>query len=244
MLLDRTAQMWKEKNELFQAIPRLGVIGVSDWIAGEGKKAPCFSKAKQIRRIYNWIDTQAFSPRKSDFRRQHGISEDQFVILCVGAGWAPNISRSQELLKLAGMLGPEYKIVLAGSVSFADSLPENIHYIGYVHSLEALAELYSAADVYVHLSREDTFGKVIAEAMACGTPAVVYDSTACPELVGEGCGYVVPAGDTQALKAAIDQIRQLGKETFSEQCRASVEPRFLKENIIDETIAFYQALTE
>lgn len=242
--LDRTAQMWKEKNCLFQAIPRLGVIGVSDWITGEGKKAPCFSNAKQIRRIYNWIDTESFSPRESNIRQKLGIAEDQFMILCIGAGWARNTSRSRELLKLAGILDPAYTIVLAGSVDFADELPDNIRYIGYVHSVDELAQLYSAADVYVHMSREDTFGKVIAEAMACGTPAVVYDSTACPELVREGCGYAVPAGDTQALKAAIDQIRQNGKETFSAQCRVSVEPRFLKTSIIDETIAFYQALQE
>lgn len=56
---------------------------------------------------------------------------------------------------------------------------------------EVLAALYNAADVYVSTSAEG-FGLTIAEAMACGTPAVGIDYSAVPEVIGAG-GRVVPA---------------------------------------------------
>ena len=163
---DRTKQMLKEKEELFRAIPRLAVIGVSDWITEEGRKSPCFANARIIKRVYNWIDLNVFYPRESDFRERYGISKDKFIILCIGAGWSRNSCKTKDLMELAGKIEEDCQIILAGTVPFAEELPENIKCIGYIHSTEELAKLYSAADVYVHLSREDTFGKVIAEAMA------------------------------------------------------------------------------
>ena len=50
-------------------------------------------------------------------------------------------------------------------------------------------------------------GLTTVEAMACGTPVVVYDRTAVPEAVeGTSCGTVVPAGDIEALARAIQSI--------------------------------------
>ena len=242
LFFDRTPQMWKEKVELFRAIPRLAVIGVSDWITEEGRKAPCFANAKIIRRIYNWIDLSVFYPRESKFRQQHGIPEDSFVILCVSAGWSKNSWRTKNLIELSRKIGKGVQIVVAGSVSFAEELPENIKCIGYIHSTQELAELYSAADVYVHLSREDTFGKVIAEAMACGTPAVVYQATACPEIVADGCGYAVKTGDVDALAAAVEKVRENGKAAYSRVCTETVHQRFNMDTLVQDTIRLYEEL--
>lgn len=244
LFFDRTAQMWKEKKQLFNAIPRLAVVGVSDWITNEGRKSPCFSNAKIITRIYNWIDTKTFYPRQSDIKEKYHIPGDRFTVLCIGAGWSRQASRSQELLKLAAMLPQDCQIVLAGNVPFADELPENVRYIGYVRSAEELAQLYSAADVYAHLSREDTFGKVIAEALACGTPAVVYDSTACPELVKESCGAIVAPGDTEGLLQAIMQVREKGKAAYSENCVAAVQGKLEREKLLQDTINLYAQLIQ
>ena len=70
---DRTAEMWQEKKALFEAIPRLAVIGVSDWITNEAKKS-FLADAKILRRIYNWIDLDVFYPRGKEVGKQFGIS--------------------------------------------------------------------------------------------------------------------------------------------------------------------------
>ena len=242
LFLDRTAQMWKEKNELLRAIPRLAVIGVSDWITQEGKKAPFYEKAKIIRRIYNWIDLDTFYPRQEDICETYHLPRDKRLILCIGAGWTQNADKMNDLILMAGKLDEKYQIILAGSVSYNGKLPDNITCIGYVHSTEELAKIYSAADVYVHLSREDTFGKVIAEAMACGTPVVVYQATACPELVGEGCGNTVPTGDVDAVVEAVKQITRRDKSEYSGHCVNNVRSRFAKDDLIKDTVDLYQEL--
>ena len=132
--------------------------------------------------------------------------------------------------------------MLAGGIEEGVALPKNITNLGYIKSVDELARLYSQADVYVHHSREDTFGKVIAEAMACGTPAIVYNATACPELIGEGCGHVVEVGDIDGIKQAIDKVKAIGKKHYSQSCVDFVKENFKKEKLLQETIKVYERL--
>lgn len=240
---DRTDEMWQEKKELFAAIPRLAVIGVSDWITGEAQKS-FLKDARILQRIYNWIDLSVFYPRGKEAGGQFHISEDKHSILCIGAGWHEDSCKTKDLLTLAQMLPAEYEIILAGAVPFADQLPSNIKSVGYISSADDLAKLYSACDVYVHLSREDTFGKVIAEAISCGTPAVVYDSTACPEVLGEGCGHVVPVGNVEAIRKAIETICGIPKTEFHECCIKHATENFSKEKLIKDTLELYKRLAK
>lgn len=240
---DRTKTLWKDKRRLFQAIPRLGVVGVSDWITDEAKRS-FLKTAKVIRRIYNWIDLDVFCPLRQPLREKYGLQKENGVILCVSAAWHETAEKFQDLLKLSRILSPDMRILLVGNVCANVALPEQIINIGYVDTPEKLAELYALADVYVHLSREDTFGKVIAEALACGTPAVVYSSTACPEVVEDGCGYAVPVGDVESVFEAVCRILQNGKSSYIQRCVNSARNRFEKAALIRETTNLYQALAE
>lgn len=240
---DRTAQMWEEKKRLFGAIPRLAVVGVSDWITNEAKQS-FLGNAKLLKRIYNWIDLDVFYPRGNQGREKFGIPADKFTILCIGAGWHKESPKTKDLLALADKLGPDEQILLAGAVDFADELPHNIIFVGYLSSTDELAQLYSACDVYVHLSREDTFGKVIAEALACGTPAVVYDTTACPEILGKGCGYAVTPGDVDQVLNRIRDIKGKGKAAFGSECVSFVQSNFEKNTLIGETMDLYIGLVK
>ena len=70
----------------------------------------------------------------------------------------------------------------------------------------------------VNLSLEETFGLVVAEALACGTPAIVVNSTACPEVVSEDTGIVIEPNDDNSLDQALSRIREHGKTFYSGQC--------------------------
>lgn len=240
---DRTAEMWQEKKALFGAIPRLAVVGVSDWITDEARKS-FLKDAAILKRIYNWIDLSVFYPRGKEAAQKFGIAEDKFSVLCIGAGWNENSAKTKDLLELAKLLPEEYEIILAGSVSFAEKLPSNVKAVGYISSTEDLARLYSACDVYVHLSREDTFGKVIAEALACGPPAVVYNSTACPEILGEGCGTVVVPGDVEAVVHAIENIQKGYRANYEKNCAEYAAANFAKEKLVKDTLVLYSGLIE
>jgi glycosyltransferase involved in cell wall biosynthesis len=60
----------------------------------------------------------------------------------------------------------------------------NVNYLGVLSQPE-LAKVYAAADVFVFPSRTDTFGLVLLEAMACGTPVAAYPVTGPIDVLGE-----------------------------------------------------------
>ena len=66
-----------------------------------------------------------------------------------------------------------------------------------------------SADLYVHPSYDDGFGLAAAEAVACGVPIIVTDQTGAKELLDESeTGYIVPAGDVEALAARLSAFVQ------------------------------------
>jgi glycosyltransferase involved in cell wall biosynthesis len=68
-----------------------------------------------------------------------------------------------------------------------------------------LALLYRAADVFVLPSINEAFGMVILEAMASGTPCIVSNSGACPEIV-QDCGLIFKQGNHQDLAEKILKV--------------------------------------
>ena len=67
-----------------------------------------------------------------------------------------------------------------------------------------LAGVYSAADVFVIPSLQESFGQTVIESMACGTPVVGFDTGGIPDMVRPGVtGYLAPVGDAAALAEQI-----------------------------------------
>ncbi|MDD6483130.1 MAG: glycosyltransferase [Clostridiales bacterium] len=238
--LDKTAKMYADKKRHFEAIKSLGVIGVSDWITNEAKKS-YLSCAKHIERIYNWVDTDVFKMTDSTgMREKYKIPQNKKIILGASAVWDDAQPKFKDFVRLSRLIDDDAVIVLVGEMR-GNTEKTGIISIPYTKSTAQLARIYSMADVFVHLSREDTFGKVIAEALSCGTPAVVYNSTACPELVEEGCGYAGECGNT-------DEIRDLIYRVFEENippghCAEFVRGNFEKKKLLADTVSFYQKIT-
>lgn len=66
-----------------------------------------------------------------------------------------------------------------------------------------LAEIYTEADVFVNPTREEVFGLVNVEALACGTPGVTFNTGGSPECYDETCGRVVPCDDVDSMEKEI-----------------------------------------
>lgn len=239
-LFDKTPQMLADKKRLFGAIPRLAVVGVSDWLTGEARKAPVFANAKEITRIYNWIDLKIFQPTESSVREELGL-KDEKIILFVASGWSKE-KGLQTILDLSEKLQENEKIVMVGNIGNSVVLPKNVLHIKATNSVEELVKYYSMADVFVQPSLEETFGKVTAEALACGTPVVCFNSTANPELVGNGCGAVVPIDDTEAMICEIRKILTHGKEQYSSVCRNFAKEDFDKNKNLEQYAELFKRL--
>ncbi len=224
LFIDRSEKMFSDKKKWFTSVKNMTIVPVSKWLAGEVQQS--FLGEYSIVPIYNWIDQQIFKHTPSTMREYYGFTKDTFVILGVSARWEKKSSKLQDFIKLSQMLPENVQIVLIGEEKEPGCIPDPIVHINYIHGVDELSKFYTLADVYLHLSMEDTFGKVIVEALACGTPAIVYNSTACPEVVGEGCGFVAAKRNIESVYQTLTNIQHVGKKSFSANCITSVAERF------------------
>ena len=223
-LLCNEAKMLKMKKNYLHKIKKLGVIGVSDWITNESKKS-ILKDCYIIQRIYNWIDCDIFKPVDAcPLRKKLAIGERKSV-LAVSQGWSSN-KGLDEMMYIAKQLKDEAVVILIGEIDKKHILPSNVITVGFVAGAEELAKYYSLADVFVNPSKMETFGKVTAEAMACGTPAIVYDNTGCKEVVGKECGLIAENGNIEELLRCVRHVLKRGKELYSEQCVSYVNETF------------------
>ena len=129
------------------------------------------------------------------------------MLLGVAFGWG--VRKGLDVFEeLAKRLDPEkYKIVLVGTDDNTDKLlPRNIISIHRTQNQQELVEIYTAADLLVNPTREDTFPTVNLEALACGTPVVTFETGGSPESIDRSCGSVTPVDDVDTLEREIIRI--------------------------------------
>ena len=238
---DRSKRMRRDKEEWFKGIKNLTVVGVSNWVTNEAKKSFFNKITNNFMTIYNWINQDVFKPypeTNNEIRQKYGIPLNKFMIIGVSASWVENTPRYEDFLKLSKMLNEDEILVMIGHSD--KSLGKNIKHIKYVENTVELAKLYSCADVYVHCSIEDTFGKVIAEAVACGTPAIVYDTTGCAEIVGDNSGYKVSPRNVEEIVEKIKIIKKKTKKQYENFCIERVKNNFNYETNANILINLYK----
>ena len=232
---DRTTFLLREKKRLYEKIPRLGVIGVSDWIIREAEKS-VLASATKLQRIYNWVDFDIFkpSPRKAD--------ANSMIILAVAMDWQKE-KGLYDILEVSRHLSQDEKIILIGEIREKITLPLNVINRKATTNQQELAEYYQKASVLLNLSWMESFGKVSAEALACGTPVICYNTTASPELIGEGCGYVVEPGDIEGVCEKLQIVKKNGNR-YKQNCVDFAHRNFSKDANLRAMLAFYQDLSE
>lgn len=238
---DTSKKVFYDRVRDFGAIPRLAAIGVSDWITNEAKKSVILKEAKIKRRIYNWIDLSVFTPKDTkELRNRLGIKQEEFVILGVATTWG--VRKGLNVFIDIAKQKSECKVVLVGNMPEGIDLPNNVIAAGSTSDTNELAMYYSMADVFISPSQQETFGKVIAEAMACGTPCLVNNATAMPELVADGCGYSIDNCSVESFCKYIDVIKEQGKEAYSEACINKALKSFNKELNIKQYLSLFNEM--
>ena len=237
---DNSRSIFRDKKRLFGAIPHLAVVGVSDWITNEGRKAPIFENAEIFQRIYNWIDFKKFYCRENALalRKKYGLNAIDFVAVGASIIW-DNRKGLDAIIRLAQIMN-DIKVILIGKLP-AGNLPSNIISIPPTESIDELASFYSMADVFLNFSIQETFGKVAAEALACGTPLIVNNATANPEIPGS-CGEIVDTHDINSVVEAVKRIRINGKAYYSESCVQRAHELFDKGKNIMQYVELFNGM--
>lgn len=203
-LYDNTKKMWQLKKKWFTGVKNMTIVTPSEWLAGLARES--YLKQYPIEVINNGIDLNVFKPTHSNFRERYEIPAEKHIILGVSFAWGYRKGLNC-FVEIAEKLGERYQIVLVGTDDEIDkNLPHNIISIHRTQNQKELAEVYSAADVFVMPTREENYPTVNMEAIACGTPVVTFDTGGSPEMLDDKTGIVVKANDIEATKKAIKDI--------------------------------------
>lgn len=218
-LNNHTERNFNRKKEIFTGVPNLTIVTPSEWLKRRVEKS--FLKDYPIKVIPNGIDTTLFHPVENDIKRKYGI-EGKTLLLGVAMPWLRR-KGLYDFIELAKRLDDNYVIMLVGVKNCQKSLlPKNIISVPYITDSHELAKYYSAADVVLNLSVEETFGLVSIESLACGTPVILYNATACPETIDSTCGIVIEK--SARIDALVDVVTS-GKwrKISQEACLAHAE---------------------
>ncbi|MGB9737753.1 glycosyltransferase family 4 protein [Chloroflexus sp.] len=142
-----------------------------------------------------------------------------------------------------------YRLVLAGARGWLDEpilaqigelgLSDRVIRIGFV-GREDLRWLYAACRIYLNPSRYEGFGLPALEALACGAPAIVSDTSSLPEVVGDAA-WLAPPLDPLAWA---DLIEQLWHDEAARADLSSRGPRqaarFSWQTTAQQTLALYR----
>lgn len=237
-LIDNSKNNYQIKKTLFSNLPKLTIVPVSYWMESVIKES--FLKHHRTQVIYNGVDLDIFKPRETEKLRSKYNLKNKKVILGVAAIWS-YLKGLEDFIELAKHIDKNTIIILIGLTDKQiRSLPANIIGLKKTENVDELAEFYSLAEVFVNPSIAESFGLVTAEALACGTPVVVYNVTASPELVKDGTGYVVESNNTTMLYSAISKILNVGKKQYADNCRKSAETFFDKNIQYEKYIELYK----
>lgn len=200
---DKSRRLYSKKKQLFSDLD-LTIITPSQWMANQVKAS--FLKNYPVEVINNGIDLEVFRPVDSTGVKEKYNIQAEHIVLAVAFDWSEK-KGIDVLSRLSGMLDSSYRLVIVGidnPQSF--NLPASVITIPRTKSAFELAQIYSAADVFVNPSREENFPTVNLESVACGTPVVTFNSGGCPETVDKSCGSVVEKNDCDAMIAEVKRI--------------------------------------
>lgn len=235
--VDMTGVMWHLKKRWFTSAADLTLVTPSKWLKGLLRES-YFNKFS-VCVINNGIDLDIFKPTTDNFLAEKGCN-GKMVVLGVAFDWERR-KGLDVFIELSKRLPENYQIVLVGTNEELDEqLPENIVSIHRTQNQSELAAVYSAANVFVNPTREDTFPTVNIESLACGTPVITFDTGGSSEILDKTCGIVVPCDDVDAVERAIYYVCE--STPFSQQACMVRAQCFNKQEKFQEYIDLYERL--
>lgn len=201
--IDATAANYKKKRKLFTGIPNLQLIVPSKWMQNMVESS--YMKDYPCRVLPNGIDTDQFYPRENRVKEELGI-DNRSLLVGVSSVWQ-KMKGLAYMNQLAETLPEDqYRLLLVGSNPNNEYIDHRILRVEHTDSIDQLCQIYTAADVFVNPTLQETQGLTTIEAFACGTPGVVFRAGGAGECVDDTCGITVEKDNFEELHKAICQV--------------------------------------
>jgi glycosyltransferase involved in cell wall biosynthesis len=251
---DATAYNWQRKREIYRQ-SQLYVATPSQWLMDKVQQSILAEGIIESRVIPNGIDLDIFHPtEKNRVRSELGLPIDSKIILFTANGIRQNpwkdYQTMQTAIEIVAKQMPDLAIIFLalGENSPSENIGSaQIQFIPYQKNPAVIAKYYQSADLYIHAAKAETFGLVVTEAFACGTPVVATKVGGIPEQIEEGKnGFLVPVGDAITMAKSIQKILENPdlQQSMSKEASFKAQQNYGLQRMIDEYLQWYQDILE
>ena len=236
---DLSRWVWQRKAKAWQNLD-LTIVAPSSWFSKCVSSSSLFQNSR-VEIIPNGLDTEKYRPIKKQVARELLRLPHNKQLLLFGALGATSDKRKgfhllQPALQELSQSGWQDKLEL---VVFGASRPENppelefkAHYLGHLNDDLTLALVYSAADVMIVPSIQESFGQTASESFACGTPVVAFNATGLKDIVDhQQNGYLAQPYKIEDLARGIVWVLENEErhQKLSHRAREKAEQEFAME---------------
>jgi glycosyltransferase involved in cell wall biosynthesis len=229
------------------SVEQLQLVAPCRWVADEVRQSSLLGRFP-VTVIPHGVDVEAFAPRDRAFAREAlGIPQDSRVLVFA----ALNVSERRKgfsllVEALAGLTeDPNLFLLVVGGHSAVQQLRIPCRALGYVTDERLLSIAFSAADLCVVPTLQETGPLIVIESLACGTPVIGFPAGDMPDMVHAGLtGLLAPSGDSAALREAIRSLLQRPEDLakMRHACRQVAVEEYSLEVFARRHLGLYQAI--
>ncbi|AKG21134.1 glycosyltransferase family 4 protein [Calothrix sp. 336/3] len=234
--LDLSRWVWQRKSKAWKNL-NLTIVTPSRWLAGCAQSSSLL-RDFPIQVVPHGLNTQVYRPINPQIAREIlKLPQDKQLILFGAMNATSDKNKGFHLLQPAlqkvSKSGWEDKLEI---VIFGASLPEKppplgfkSHYLGQLSDDLSLALVYSAADLMLVPSIQESFGQTASESLACGTPVVAFNTTGLNDIIDhKKNGYLAQIFEIDDLAKGITWVleEKARHQILSQNARLKVEQEF------------------
>ena len=246
---DLSRQVWNRRQRAYSrmSLTQLQLVAPCRWVADEVRQSGLLGRFP-VTVIPNGVDLDAFAPRDRNLARDVlGVPRDAKVLLFAAHRVGERRKGFPFLVEAIGGLREIQNLHLlsVGGNSDLQQLGIPYHPLGYISNERLLSVVYSAADLCVVPTLQETGPMIAIESLACGTPVVGFPAGDMPDMVRAGLtGLLVPLGDSQALREGIRHMlaSPVALAEMSTNCRRIAVEKYSIHRLARDYLELYESL--
>lgn len=208
---------------------------------------------KDIKMIYNFIDTDEYKRADTRIKTCLKINEDEKVIIHTSN--FRKVKRIEDVITIFKLINQEIpsRLILVGDgpmqrdaydLTMSLGISDKVSFLG---KQDKITSILSAGDLFLLPSEKESFGLAALEAMACGVPVIATNTGGIPEVVEHGkSGFLSKIGDVKDM--AQNSIKVLSDpiilSEFRKRSREIAVEKFHPDNIVKQYEELYKQLLE
>lgn len=238
------------KKEIFSN-PNIEFVTISNWLSDIAQSSDVCGK--KLTNLGNNVDTKIFKlQNKKRMREKNDVPQDKPVIVISSQKIGGAFKDHEVTVKVLNALRREidFRVITIGKVKndvFSGSAFEYRHF-GFISAKENIAEIYACADAMLFTSPQEAFGKVVAEAMACGVPVVATAGSGPDDIIDDKVnGVLVYNNDITSYVESLVRLLIMDEQSKDElrlSCFNKIDEKFSVLAITQKYISLYEKVIE